>query len=618
MSYSDKISTGEELIQIKQNTSSSQKSSPSHKHTKFRHKEPLRCAFINCPDPVYAVTQDYGMKFMPVWIYTLAAHIPTDGRFQFKMVDLQIESFRKVSDSDVFLFSGKNQDLDNILRVHSLVKKKFPRAISLIGGPITWSADQADSLSKLDQFDHICIGDGEEMIVEILESLRTGEHLPHIVRAKKRFELSKAIPMHKDLLDSTVQRYYGGIVEVSRGCPFLCEFCDIRTIADNNRSHLVSPDLIVEEIDYLAKKNIHQVTLACDNFIGDQQWAMEVSDKIIDWQKRTGLHMTFYTWLTIDVYKHTHLLEKMRKAGFDLLFIGIESFDTNSLLETAKVQNTAFELIDAIKTIQSYGFIVVAGMIFGFDADSEDFGKIAMKGMGDSGIISGDPNWLTALPGTPLHRRMKLAGRLRESFATHGGIKYSTNIRYILPKDVLIKGFRDFMQNYLDGEYQYKRLRTYYQTVDQGNYIPIKGSGFGSLLNFLRLSLSDRRALSQISLRIRRFVSNPKNISYFFKGFKLALSYRHLKGWFGYFQFWMFAWTNAMFKYQNLGDEAFDLESVPDDFDLEKILPKGYAETADEEIPKEKILAQLQLTTEQLKKVIERKKKTADIFFVRR
>ena len=123
---------------------------------------------------------------MPVWIYTLAAHIPTDGRFQFKMVDLQIESFRKVSDSDVFLFSGKNQDLDNILRVHSLVKKKFPRAISLIGGPITWSADQADSLSKLEEFDHVCIGDGEEMIVEILESLRTGEHLPHIVRAKKR------------------------------------------------------------------------------------------------------------------------------------------------------------------------------------------------------------------------------------------------------------------------------------------------------------------------------------------------------------------------------------------------------------------------------------------------
>ena len=71
MSYSDKISTGEELIQIKQNTSSSQKSSPSHKHTKFLHEEPLRCAFINCPDPVYAVTQDYGMKFMPVWILSL-------------------------------------------------------------------------------------------------------------------------------------------------------------------------------------------------------------------------------------------------------------------------------------------------------------------------------------------------------------------------------------------------------------------------------------------------------------------------------------------------------------------------------------------------------------------
>ena len=251
-------------------------------------------------------------------------------------------------------------------------------------------------------------------------------------------------------------------------------------------------------------------------------------------------------------------------------------------------------------------------MIFGFDADTENCWKIALKGMRNSGLISGDPNWLTALPGTPLHRRMKLAGRLRESFATHGGIKYSTNIRYILPKDVLIKGFRYFIQNYLDGEYQYKRLENYFQTIDQGNYIPIKGNGFGNLLLFFRMSLHDWRALSQLSLRTRRMVSNPKNIFYLFKGFKLAYSYRHIKEWFGYFQFWGFAWTNAMFKYQNVKDEAFDIESVSEDFDFDDILPKDYEKTADEKIPKEKILAQLQLTTGQLKKVIERKKKLKD------
>ena len=41
----------------------------------------LRCAFIHAPDPVYSDTQNYGAKFMPVWAYTLASHVPDDGRF---------------------------------------------------------------------------------------------------------------------------------------------------------------------------------------------------------------------------------------------------------------------------------------------------------------------------------------------------------------------------------------------------------------------------------------------------------------------------------------------------------------------------------------------------------
>ena len=90
------------------------------------------------------------------------------------------------------------------------------------------------------------------MIVKILESIQENQVLPDVIRAEKRFELAKATPMNRELLGSTINRYYGGIVEVSRGCPFLCEFCDIRTLQDNNRAHLISPDLIIKELDFLA------------------------------------------------------------------------------------------------------------------------------------------------------------------------------------------------------------------------------------------------------------------------------------------------------------------------------------------------------------------------------
>jgi len=166
------------------------------------------------------------------------------------------------------------------------------------------------------------------------------------------------------MIDSTIDRYYGAVLEVSRGCPFLCEFCDIRILKDNNRPHNKSADLIVAELDYLCRLGVKQVLFACDNFIGEPRWAEEVIDKILEWEERTGFRPSLYTRLTINLHKYDSLMVKLRRAGFDMLFIGVESFSHNSLLETAKVQNTAPDMVAAVRTIQSYGFIVVAGLIF--------------------------------------------------------------------------------------------------------------------------------------------------------------------------------------------------------------------------------------------------------------
>lgn len=574
-------------------------------HNKF---SPLRVAFIHAPDPKYAITQNYGMKFMPVWVYTLAAHIPDDGRFSLLLFDLQFDTVNDVEKADVYLLSGINQDQDMLISVKKDLKDKYPEAEFFIGGPIAWSNDMAGTLENLQVFDHICIGDGEEMINEILEKKIRGKKIEKVIRAQKRFDISKAPLMHRTLLKNTINRYYGAVVEVSRGCPFLCEFCDIRVMADNNKAHLAEPKQIIEEINFLYQKGVRQVTLACDNFIGDQRWAMEVVDEILQWQKATGGVINIYTWLTINVYKMDELLRKMRQAGFDLLFIGIESYDTNSLLETAKVQNTAVEMVEATKQIQSYGFIIVAGLIFGFDADSEDFSEITIDGILRSGLISGDPNWLTALPGTPLYRRMKLAGRLRSKFATHGGVKFQTNILYLLPKDIMVNGFRDFILKYLDGKFQYNRFKTYLESLNRANYVPLKGSGFGNLKKFLVTTMYDRRAIAQLWSRLWRFFNNPRNIYFGLKGFYLAWTKRQeINGWFGYFQFWGFAWTNAMAKYQVVADETFDIESVKGPITEDHILPSAYAESADEPIPENKINAQLKYTTAQLKKVIREK-----------
>ena len=297
-------------------------------------------------------------------------------------------------------------------------------------------------------------------------------------------------------------------------------------------------------------------------------------------------------------------MRKMRQAGFDMLFIGIESFSENSLLETAKVQNTAPNLVEVVRTIQSYGFIVVAGLIFGFDSDDKDSFKKTLDGLRDSALLSGDPSILTALPGTPLYRRMKLSGRLRNVRFGLGGYKYQTNIKYLMSTGTIINGYKNFVHDFTDGGYQYSRLAGYFDLIQQGNFVTQEAKGFGNLALFLKMILKNPAALWQMTQRLMRFAKRPTNIYWAFKGAYLTLRQPKNIGAMGYFQFWFFAWTNAVLKYQNISDDDFDLEDVGAGFDIRNILPDTYQETADEKIPPQKIKAQLRSTMTQLEAVI--------------
>lgn len=565
----------------------------------------FRITFIHCPNPYYADTQNYGAKFTPTWAYTLAAHLP-EGRYDLELYDTRIQSIDDVKEADLFLFSGINQDYASITKNHDELRRRYPAAKFIIGGPICWSFFTGGDVEKLEMFDHIFIGDGEEKITEIVHNVENGIEFPKIMNNKERFKIAEARPFYRPFLDATIERYYGGVIEVSRGCPFLCEFCDIRILPDNNRAHNKNADLIVAEMDYLYDKGVRQALLACDNFIGDLHWAEQVVDKILEWQARTGKGMTFFPWLTINLHKYPNLMKKMRQAGFDLLFIGVESFSASSLVETAKVQNTAQNMIEAIRTIQSYGFIVVAGLIFGFDSDDEDCFEVTLNGILESGLISGDPSLLTALPGTPLYRRMKDSGRLRQVRYGLGGYKYQTNIRYLLSKETIISGWRRFVGTYNSGEYQYKRLKVFLEGLTKGQFIPLRATGYGNPLRFFAMVFKNPAATKQFAQRAFWFAVNPMNVFWALKGLVLALSLRSkIPGVYNYFQFWGFAWSTTILKYARLQDTDFDIESVDENFDFAKLLPEHYVPSdADEDIPEAKIAAQRRFTTKQLRELV--------------
>jgi hypothetical protein len=180
-----------------------------------------------------------------------------------------------------------------------------------------------------------------------------------------------------------------------------------------------------------------------------------------------------------------------------------------------------------------------------------------------------------------------------------------------MPREVIIRGFKTFVTKFNDGSYQYSRLKAYFNLLEKGNFIPLAsgGGGFGNIMAYAKVLLSDPYAIKLMAIRIGRIFLRPKMLWYLIRGFTLYIRKRgKIIGAFGYFLFWLFAWSNSILKYATINDKEFDVESVDPDFPIEDILPEGYQELADEPIPLKKINAQARVTKKQLLKLIDRKR----------
>jgi Domain of unknown function (DUF4070) len=109
------------------------------------------------------------------------------------------------------------------------------------------------------------------------------------------------------------------------------------------------------------------------------------------------------------------LLELLRDANFNAVFLGIETPRKSSLKAAQKTQNAKLDLVEAVHKIQSYNLFVTAGMIVGFDNDDPGIFEEQYEFLQAAQIPIVLVNALEAVPRTPLYNRLKDEGRLLES-----------------------------------------------------------------------------------------------------------------------------------------------------------------------------------------------------------
>ena len=249
-------------------------------------------------------------------------------------------------------------------------------------------------------------------------------------------------------------------VQYSRGCPFDCEFCNITSLF-GHRPRVKTAAQIVRELDGLYNLGWREhVFFVDDNLIGNKKHLKdELLPALIAWRKgKKGL--PFNTEISINVADDEGLMSLMTQAGFDTVFIGVETPDDDSLAECNKKQNLHRDLVADIKRIQRAGLQVQGGFIIGFDSDTPSTFQRQIDFIQKSGIVTAMVGLLQAPTGTRLFERMKRENRLDGSFSGDN-VDGATNIIPKMSLDVLQQGYREVVKYLYAPKNYYARVKTF-------------------------------------------------------------------------------------------------------------------------------------------------------------
>lgn len=304
--------------------------------------------------------------------------------------------------------------------------------------------------------DHVVAGEAEYIWPRFCADLERGA--PQALYRETGVVRLEDSPVPRfDLLD--LGRYATATLQLSRGCPFSCEFCDI-IVLFGRKPRYKSAEAIGRELDALRRQGARNVFFVDDNFIGNKPRAKETLRFLAGYQDRHGRGLRFGTEASINLADDPELLALFRQAGFEWAFIGLETPDPETLRAANKGQNAGGDMLGAVRRIYGAGIDILAGFIVGFDRDTPATFGAQRRFILDSGIIVAMVGLLTALPKTPLFERLKREGRLVEGAAHGDNTGGHTNI---VPKGMsaaqLAAGYRRLWHELLTDSAIARRIR---------------------------------------------------------------------------------------------------------------------------------------------------------------
>jgi len=387
--------------------------------------------------------------YPPLGLLTVAAMLPSE--WEKKLVDMNVTSLtdEDIRLADYVFISAMVVQQDSTKEVIARCKELGTKLVA--GGPLFTTGHE-----EFDEVDHFVLNEAEITLPPFIVDLEKG-CARHIYTSSERPDISQTpIPLWSLI---NLKKYSSMNLQYSRGCPFNCEFCDI-IFLNGHKPRTKDKVQVLAELEAIYRRGWRGgVFIVDDNFIGNKRkLKSEILPAIIDWMKGKRYSFALNTEASINLADDEELMQLMVEAGFNSVFIGIETPNEESLVECNKSQNQNRDLVASVRKIQNHGLEVQGGFIVGFDSDPLSIFKSQISFIQNSGIVTAMVGLLNAPRGTRLYQRLKRENRLLKDISGDN-MDFSLNFIPKMNYETLINGYRNILNTIYSPKQYYERVK---------------------------------------------------------------------------------------------------------------------------------------------------------------
>ncbi len=352
--------------------------------------------------------------------------------------DIKALDWKEILEADLIGLSTITSTAMEAYRIIAKIKAYRQDLPVVIGGPhVTFLPEEA----LLKGADFVIRGEGEVSFLNLIDwyendhvkieninglSYKIGNKYFHNLKADLFSNLDD-LPFPDFTSIKNYDRISNVIIQTSRGCPFDCKFCSvIKMFGQNCRFHSI--DYVIENLKYqikiLPKK---PVFFYDDNFLINKERTKLLLERII----REKINIKWSAQVRIETGYDLELLKLMRKSGCNVLYIGFESVNQDTLKEFHKKQNIE-RYSEAINNIHKCHIRIHGMFVLGSDSDTINTARQTVEFSLKNKLDTVQFMILTPLPGTDTFYELQQQNRL----FTYDWSLYDAHHVVFLPKNL--------------------------------------------------------------------------------------------------------------------------------------------------------------------------------------